>query len=194
MAAIRQHEHLSVNASADYTHEHRKDREGGNMRAALIIASSSAFAASLFVTTPSIADSNTNPWVGTWSLDPSHSKYSPGPPHKSATIIVTDTGNGKLTFVTDITDGAGEKDHSEFTCTLDKTECPVITGGAKETVSIENVGTRSLKLHWKFNDPPPFFVDMLIKMSEDKQTQVAISKGKLPDGTALAVTEVWHKT
>jgi hypothetical protein len=35
---------------------------------------------------------------------------------------------------------------------------------------------------------------MLVKMSKDGKTEVAISKGKLPDGTALAVTEVWHKT
>ena len=164
------------------------------MRTALLNASKVTFAAFLFATTPSIANSNANPWVGTWSLDPSHSKYSPGPPHKSATITVTDAGNGRLTFITDITDGTGEKDHSEFTCALDQTECLVTAGGAKETVSIANVGTRSLKLHWKFNDPPPFFVDMLIRMSQDKRTQVAISKGKLPDGTVLAVTEVWHKT
>jgi hypothetical protein len=147
-----------------------------------------------FVTTAFAADSEANPWVGTWSLDTSQSKYSPGPPHKNATIIVTDAGNGKLTYVTDITDGTGELDHTEFTCAIDQTECPVAAGGAKETVSITKLDRRNLRFSWKFNNPPRFSVVMLIKMSKDGKTQVAVSKGKLPDGTALAVTEVWHKT
>ena len=130
--------------------------------------------------------------LGFWPLDTSKSKYTPGPPHRSATITVTDAGKGNLTFVTDITDGTGEKDHTEFTCAMDRTECPV-AGGGKRTVSITKLNNRNLKLHWKFNDPPPFFVDMLIIMSKDGQTQVATSTGQLPDGTALAVTEVWHK-
>lgn len=106
--------------------------------------------------------------------------------------MVTDAGTGKFTFVTDITDGTGEKDHTEFTCAMDRTECPV-AGGGKRTVSITKLSNRTLKFHWKFNDPPPFFVNMLIIMSADGRTQIATSKGKLPDGTALVVTEVWHK-
>jgi len=35
---------------------------------------------------------------------------------------------------------------------------------------------------------------MLVKMSKDGKSQVAISKGKLPDGNTLAVTEVWRKS
>jgi len=35
---------------------------------------------------------------------------------------------------------------------------------------------------------------MLVKMSKDGKTQIAISKGKLPDGKTLAVTEVWRKS
>jgi hypothetical protein len=135
-----------------------------------------------------------NPWVGTWSLDTSRSKYSPGPPHKRAAITATDAGNGKLTYVTDITDGTGEVDHSEFTCAMDQTECPVVNGGAKETVSIAKLGSRNLKFNWKFSDPPPFAVVMRVKMSKDGKTQVATSKGKMPDGKTLAVTEVWRKS
>ena len=161
------------------------------MRAASIFVIT-GLASCLLLTAASAADSKVNPWVGNWSLDTSKSKYSPGPPHRSATITVTDAGKGNLTFVTDITDGTGEKDHTEFTCTMDRTECPV-AGGGKRTVSITKLNNRNLKLHWKFNDPPPFFVNMLIIMSKDGQTQVATSTGQLPDGTALAVTEVWHK-
>jgi len=163
------------------------------MRVATILAIA-MFVGGTFVTAAFAADSKANPWVGTWSLDTSQSKYSPGPPHKNATITVTDAGNGKLTYVTDITDGVGEMDHTEFTCAIDQTECPVATGGAKETVSITKLDSRNLRFVWKFNSPPPFSVVMLIKMSKDGKTQVAISKGKLPDGKALAVTEVWHKT
>ena len=163
------------------------------MRVATILAAA-MFVCGTFVTTAFAADSKANPWVGTWSLDTSQSKYSPGPPHKNATITVTDAGNGKLTYVTDITDGAGEMDHTEFTCAIDQTECPVATGGAKETVSITKLDSRNLRFSWKFNSSPPFSVLMLVKISKDGKTQVAISKGKLPDGTVLGVTEVWHKT
>lgn len=135
-----------------------------------------------------------NPWVGTWSLDTSQSKYSPGPPHKKATITVTDAGNGKLTYVTDITDGTGEVDHSEFTCAMDQTECLVVNGGAKETVSIAKLGSRNLKFNWKFNDTPAFAIVMRVRMSQDGKTQVAISKGKMPDGKTLVVKEVWRKS
>ena len=163
------------------------------MRVATILAVT-MFVGGTLVTATFAADSKANPWVGTWSLDTSQSKYSPGPPHKNATITVTDAGNGKLTYVTDITDGAGEMDHTEFTCAIDRTKCPVATGGAKETVSITKLDSRNLRFSWRFNSPPPFSVVMRVKMSKDGKTQVAISKGKLPDGTALAVTEVWHKT
>ena len=100
------------------------------MRVAIILAVA-MFGGGTFVTAAFAADSEANPWVGTWSLDTSQSKYSPGPPHKKATITTTDAGNGKLTYVTDITDGTGEMDHIEFTCAIDQTECPVVNGGAK---------------------------------------------------------------
>jgi hypothetical protein len=162
------------------------------MRAALIFIIT-GLVSCLLLTAASAADFEVNPWAGTWLLDTSQSKYSPGPPHRSATLTVTDAGNGKLIFVYDITDGAGEKDHTEFTCAMDRTECPLTAGGAKRTVSITKLHNRNFKLHWKFNDPPSFFVDMVGIISKDAQTQVAKSKGKLPDGTALAVTEVWRK-
>ena len=177
------------------------------MRVATILAVAMSICGA-FVTAAFSADSKTvpasapgsvapksvaSPWIGTWSLDTSQSKYSPGPPHKKATITVTDAGNGKLTYVTDITDGTGEMDHTEFTCAIDQTECPVVNGGAKETVSITKLDSRNLRFSWKFNNPP-FSVVMLVKMSKDGKTQVAISKGKLPDGKTLAVTEVWRKS
>lgn len=158
------------------------------------ILAAAIFVCGTVVSAASTADPTANPWLGTWSLDTSKSKYIPGPPHKKATITTTDAGNGKLTYVTDITDGTGEMDHIEFTCAIDQVECPVVNGGAKESVSIARLNSRSLRFTWKFNDPPPFSVDMLVKMSKDGKTQVSISRGALPDGKALAVREVYHKS
>jgi hypothetical protein len=162
------------------------------MHAAKILATA-MFVCGTFSMAAYALDSTANPWLGTWSLDTSQSNYSPGPPHKKATITTTDAGNGQLTYVTDITDGTGEMDHIEFTCAMDQAECPVVNGSARESVSIARLDSRHLRFTWEFNDPP-FSVVMLVKMSKDGKTQVSISKGKLPNGKALTVREVYHKS
>jgi hypothetical protein len=63
---------------------------------------------------PQIGFAQTDPFPGTWQLNLTKSKYSPGPPRKSSTVTVQAVGqNHKLTGVT--TDAEGKQTSVENT-------------------------------------------------------------------------------
>jgi len=72
-----------------------------NRRALTTIAL--AFLAVLFATaSPQIGFAQSNPFVGTWQLNLAKSKYSPGPPPKSATDNVQAEGQGLKVTITGV--------------------------------------------------------------------------------------------
>ncbi len=65
------------------------------------------------------------PLIGTWKMNPAKSKYSPGPPVKSATIKYEAVGDDALKNIRDETDANGKAVHSEYTSKFDGKDYPV---------------------------------------------------------------------
>ena len=92
------------------------------MRARTRNALVSTFVATLFIGTV-VAQSDPN--VGTWTLNVAKSKWSPGPAIKSGTTVITAAGKGhKVTVDQVIADGS--KRHYEYTSADDGKEVPIV--------------------------------------------------------------------
>ena len=71
-----------------------------------------------------------DPQIGTWKLNLAKSKYSPGPPPKSPTILKREaSGPNGMKTTTDGVDAQGNKTHTESTVKFDGKDYPV-TGSA----------------------------------------------------------------
>ena len=87
-------------------------------RAALFVFAFALFAAS--------ASAQQDPFMGTWKLNLSKSKYDPGPAPQQPTVIKREAlPGGQIKFVTDGVDGQGNKTHTEGTLKLDGKDYPV---------------------------------------------------------------------
>ena len=87
----------------------------------------------------------TDPLIGTWKLNSAKSKYSPGPPVKSATIKYEAVGDDALKNIRDETDANGKAIHSEYTSKFDGKDVPVsgeLGGGnpPRGTITAKRIG------------------------------------------------------
>ena len=75
------------------------------------------------------------PYVGTWKLNLSKSKYDPGPPPRSATDVNTEV-NGAMRSVQSWVDAQGKALKVEWTARFDGKDHPVTGGDAGTTISL----------------------------------------------------------
>src|SRR5690349_9502761 len=68
-----------------------------------------------------------DPWIGTWKLNVSKSRFSPGPPPKSNTLKIESAAGGSQKHTFDGVDGEGKPAHSERIAKFDAAEVPVNT-------------------------------------------------------------------
>lgn len=68
---------------------------------------------------------STDPLIGTWKLNVAKSKYSPGPPPRSATIKYEAAGGDALRNIRDEMEANGRTIHSEYTSKFDGKDYPV---------------------------------------------------------------------
>jgi hypothetical protein len=79
-----------------------------------------------------------DPAVGTWELNPSKSRYSPGPPMKSQTITITPVGN-RIRVVAKGVDGTGKATATEYTAAYDGTDVPVLFNLVYDALSLRRI-------------------------------------------------------
>jgi len=75
---------------------------------------------------------------GTWKLNPSKSKFSPGPPPKNMTITYSPAGFG-MKIVVDLTPAEGASQHWEMRPMFDGAEHPVTGNPDADTISIKRI-------------------------------------------------------
>ncbi len=66
-----------------------------------------------------------DPLIGTWKLNAAQSKYSPGPPPRSATVKFELYGEDGVKLTRDEVDSQGKLVHSEYTAKYDGKDYPV---------------------------------------------------------------------
>jgi hypothetical protein len=137
-----------------------------------------------------------NPAVGTWKLDVAKSKFSPGPPPKSAQLVIEAAGDGVKTSFEEV-----EADEShmgyEYTAPLDGKDHPV-SGPSRpdrlsgaETVVLRPNGSRSYGAMFKKSGQ--VVMTNMTSVSKDGKTLTLIVNGADAKGEPLKLMTVWEK-
>jgi hypothetical protein len=142
-----------------------------------------------------VVGQTSDPWVGTWKLNLSKSKYDPGPPPKSMTLKIEPMPGGAFKHTFDGVDAKGQTTHSERVGKFDGNEVPVQAVLPATTVVITNVFKRiddhSFEAVAKRDGKVAGTTRIVI--SRDGKTLTSTATGKNPEGQTTTTTSVWDK-
>jgi|SRR5919109_2357370 hypothetical protein len=132
----------------------------------------------------------TDPIVGTWVLDVAKSTYKPGPPPKSATVVVEPAGKG-IKVAVDAVNADGTPSKWGFTTMRDGKDVPVTGNPAYDTAATTQAtpttGTTEYKKAGKV------VVTSKLSISADGKTMTLTSTGTDPKGQATQNVIVFRK-
>ena len=116
---------------------------------------------------------------GVWKMDPGRSKYSPGPPPKSTTIVVIADENG-LKLKAEGTNADGSPLQLQYDAKFDGKDYPVTGLLYADAVSVKRIDANTIESTLKKGGQ----VTMIItsKVSKDGKTRTSIFKGKTAEG------------
>jgi hypothetical protein len=97
------------------------------------------------------ASAGANPFAGRWMLNVEKSTFDPGPPLKSLTLTITETGDGALHEVIEYVEGSasGTVNRLEFTTAVDGKSVPVSGGAEADSVIATYLSPRTIKYVFK---------------------------------------------
>jgi hypothetical protein len=134
---------------------------------------------------------------GTWKLNVSKSKFSPGPPPQSNTVKIESTGGG-IKLVADGVDSQGRKTHNEYTATLDGKDSPMkpmLDGkpnpNAADTISWKKIDDYTYEVTNKFKGKMLTMARHVI--SKDGKTRTVTTTGTNAQGQTVNTTTVFEK-
>ena len=135
----------------------------------------------------------TNPFLGTWKLNVTKSKFEPGPAPKSLTrTIVANGGGAKYTFEGVTADG--KPISYSFSTKYDNKDTPVsgsgLPGGA-DSITFKPIAGNKVSTALKKGGKEIGSAE--IEVSNDGQVSTVKSKGKLPDGKEFHSESVYDK-
>jgi len=130
-------------------------------------------------------------WAGTWKLNLTKSKYSPGPVPKSATIKIEAAAGGGLKQTTDQITASGESRHIEVTAKFDGKDAAVTGNPDADAQAFKRVDDRSYEVTGKKNAKVTTITKVTI--SADGKTRTATQTGTDPQGRALNNTIVYDR-
>jgi hypothetical protein len=148
------------------------------------------FAAGAFALSAAAAD--TNPWVGTWTLDVSKSSFSPGPAPKSDVIVTTDAGGGKFHTVVTVVGADDKTQHTEATYAYDGKDYAVTGGTEGQTVALqEDSTTHTLTVTVKIKGKTTGTTTSV--MAKDGKSFSGTTTATTPDGKPVKNVAVFNK-
>lgn len=110
---------------------HPRTRVGGIVFGCLVVFLTAA------VSWTSLA-AQTDPVVGTWTLNVAKSTFKPGPPLKSGTVTFSASMKG-VQVVADLVDGQGAATHTEYTASYDGKDYPITGLPTVDVVSLKRI-------------------------------------------------------
>ena len=156
----------------------------------LVIASICATMAVLS-SSPIAADQRTaDPFVGTWTLNVAKSKYSPGPPPKSATVVIT-TQNKIATVMMDTVNAAGVASHWMYSAPADGKDHPVTGNPDVDAVTLKQIDPRTVEVVQKKSGKATLTVRRAV--SADGKTMTVTSTGRNAAGASVANVAVYER-
>ena len=127
---------------------------------------------------------------GTWRLNPAKSKYSPGPPPKSMTVVYSAAGFG-MKIVVDVVPAEGPAQHWEMTPTYDGLDHKVTGNPDADTISIKRISDTKGESTFK-KDRKVTAVNVRT-LSPDAKTLTIETKGTTADGKPRHDIAVYEK-
>ena len=134
---------------------------------------------------------------GTWKVNVAKSKYSPGPPPKSNTQVITAVDGG-MKVVTDGVNNEGKKTHNEYTVKFDGKdypEKPMLDGkpnpNGADMISVKKIDDNTYEATTKQKGKVLAVTKNVI--SKDGKTRTATATGKNGEGQTVNNTIVWEK-
>ena len=85
-----------------------------------------------------LAQGTADPLVGTWKLDPSSSKFSPGPAPKSQTLKYETQGD-ELKIIADTVNADGTTQHLVYTAKFDGKEYPITGDPDRDSTTMKRI-------------------------------------------------------
>jgi hypothetical protein len=134
--------------------------------------------------------SGAEPVAGTWKLNPSKSKYSPGPAAKSATFTYEETANGIRRTGETINDD-GTRTSFEYAAKYDGADYPVKGWDVVDAISLKRVNERTTEATLKKSGKEVRTARRVL--SEDGKTLTITSTGTNEKGQKFKNVAVYNK-
>lgn len=138
-----------------------------------------------------------NPATGTWRLNVAKSKFSPGPPPKSATLVIEAQGDNVKTSLEEI-EGDGSRVAYEYTATFDDGKDYPLSGssrperlGGAETVALRRAGSHAYGGQFK-KDGQIVMTNRSV-VAKDGKTLTLTANGAGAKGQPITLMTVWDK-
>jgi hypothetical protein len=137
-----------------------------------------------------VATAGADQLSGAWSMNAEKSKYSPGPPPKSLTVVVeSDENNYKL----DATgmDGDGKPIQIQYSAKFDGKDYPATGIANADTVSVKRIDANTVETMQKKDGK--VVMTITTKVSKDGKTRTSTWRGKNAEGKDVHNVVVFDK-
>ena len=133
------------------------------------------------------ADNN----VGTWKLNLTKSKFSPGPAPTSQTLKIEAWGEDGVKYVADGVGADGKPTHSEFSAKYDGKDYPFTGNPDADMLSYKRIDPNTLEASTKWRGKGTITAKVVV--SADGKTRTVTQVGMNAQGQPLNVTSVYEK-
>jgi len=140
--------------------------------------------------TSSVARSADDPMSGTWKMNPTKSKFIPGPAPRSITATIK-VEAGTETFTSEGTDAAGNPTHATFTAKFGGPDAPVTGIPYADTVALKRVTPKSVIATLKKAGKVTMTVHVVI--NGDGKSRTLTYSGKNENGKAVHDVVVYDR-
>ncbi len=133
------------------------------------------------------ADNN----VGTWKLNLSKSKYSPGPAPKSQTLKIEAWGDDGVKYTADGTSADDKPTHAEFEAKYDGKDYPFKGNPDADSISYKRIDANTVEATTKLKGKAA--ITAKVTVSPDGKTRTVTQTGKDAQGRDVNNVSVYDK-
>jgi hypothetical protein len=144
----------------------------------------------LTVLTLFVATAGADQLSGTWSMNAEKSKYSPGPPPKSVTVVVESDENNYKIGATG-TDGDGKPIHVQYSAKFDGKDYPATGVANADSVSVRRIDANTVETVQKKDGKVMMTITSTV--SKDGKTRTSTWRGKNAEGKDVHNVVVFDK-
>jgi hypothetical protein len=131
-----------------------------------------------------------DPRIGTWKMNASKSKFNPGPPPQSLTVIVESAAKGEK-VTADIGNADGTRTTTVYTANFDGKNYPLTGSPTADTVSLKRVDSHTTERTDKKGDK--VITTLRRVVSRDGKTMTVTTKGTNAEGQPVNNVIVFDK-